>query len=882
MSTEQNTQQRAFFHLQERFDALMEQTAEQQNAELLELASIDPTASAQLRALIDAHVGSVGRIAPDIAHAAHQMTEVGLAYAELGHFRLTRELGRGGMGRVYLGERTDGRAVQKVAIKLLDRQRFDTAGIAQFALERQILARLNHANIARFLDAGETDAGAPYVTMEFVDGPPLNVWALQQPVLVQLAAFGDLLGALGAAHAAQVLHRDIKPSNVLVENGAVKLIDFGIASANKSFLLSHAPKGYDNANATNEGATENRALSIPYAAPEQFAGAPALVATDVYALGCVLYELMFGHTPIRYAGLTFAQAREKNSTAPILFPGDVITHDQRAKGVGASERAPIFLPAWQQLATSQRRDLCFVVATALAKAPENRYADVSAFAKDIHAVIQHGPVSVRWHQFHYRVQHFFRRFRWPLALAALASSALLIVLLAQARNVVRLETERNSARRAQVQAESMQDILLGTFSAADPETSGGKVISVSELLAAGGQEALARAKNDPELHVLLSAELAKIWLSLGENMRAQALLAGAENDLVRASPRTQSRQKLAKFLLEYRLNPRALVPKISAALAHDWPPLDRLTLLQLRFNSETRIGTASENDAKKYVADIESLPMVNKRERQVAVLHAAQFFVAAKNIPETKMLLDTNLSSVAEDDLALRIRIENLRGTIAREQGDAEGLITHTLTARVLARSVYGAEHPKTLAAEIRVANAYRYAGKSEQAAAAFQAAGVIAQKLEPADPLRVNLSMNYLSFLADEGRSEAALREIALMDAMPDQIFSDPSISRAFLALSRMQAFEKLNKRNASLALARTLGKTLNDDPTLLRQEIWLSSARLLLESSALAPDHALGVQLLARLGQTNTQGLSEPLKQQLARLNRAATSQSGAGLEQ
>jgi len=207
----------------------------------------------------------------------------------IGAYAVVRELGHGGMGAVYLAERADGHFEKRVAIKVLKRGTDTDEVLRRFRIERQILANLEHPNITRLLDAGTTNDGLPYFVMEFIEGTPITHFVQRENVNLRgrLKLFLKVCSAVQLAHQSQIIHRDIKPTNVLVKNdGEPKLLDFGIAK-----LLSIDS---DDGNTT---APAERRLSPMYAAPEQTAGQPATIATDVYSLGVVLYRLLTGKSP---------------------------------------------------------------------------------------------------------------------------------------------------------------------------------------------------------------------------------------------------------------------------------------------------------------------------------------------------------------------------------------------------------------------------------------------------------------------------------------------------------------------------------------------------------------------------------------------------------
>jgi tetratricopeptide (TPR) repeat protein len=317
-----------------------------------------------------------------------------MAPERVGAYTLLTLLGRGGMGTVWLAQRSDGQFERRVAIKLLNRSL--GSGEARFRREGQILARLAHPHIAQLLDAGVSGRGNPYLVLELVDGEPIDRYCDEHrlDVRARLRLFLDVLDAVGRAHAALIVHRDIKPSNVLVTtDGAVKLLDFGIAK-----LLEDGEPGA--AALTAEGAA---ALTLAYAAPEQVTGQPVSTATDVYALGVLLYVLLTGRHPAggqlhSPAGLVKAIVDMEPPR-----PSDVVI-----------EKARRLL----------RGDLDTIVGVALKKEPEARFRSVVEFADDVRRYLRHEPIKVRPESFAYRAAKFVRRNRVPVAAAVAVVAAL--------------------------------------------------------------------------------------------------------------------------------------------------------------------------------------------------------------------------------------------------------------------------------------------------------------------------------------------------------------------------------------------------------------------------------------------------------------------------
>jgi tetratricopeptide (TPR) repeat protein len=334
--------------------------------------------------------------------------------AVCGPYRLVRMLGAGGMGTVYLAERSDGEIQRRVAIKLLGGGGGRPEWRGRFLRERQLLASLNHASIVHLLDAGHTQDGRPYLVMEYVEGILIDTYAECIDVRARLELFLRVCDGVSHAHRRLIIHRDLKPSNILVDaSGQPKLLDFGIAK-----LLDESP------DATQ---TVERLLTPGYASPEQLSGMAQTTATDVYSLGAVLYKLLTGQPPHETEG----------GTARTL---DIIT--------GAH-----VIPAPTRLNPALPGDLDYVLRKALRTEPEARYASVDAFAADLRAVLDRRPVSARSGDAWYRARRFLRRYWVPTAAAAATVAALSVGLYATNR-------ERAIAQRRFVEVRQLANRLF--------------------------------------------------------------------------------------------------------------------------------------------------------------------------------------------------------------------------------------------------------------------------------------------------------------------------------------------------------------------------------------------------------------------------------------
>ena len=341
----------------------------------------------------------------------------------LGPWRLLSALGHGGMGTVYRAERADGQYRQEVAVKLVRSGPRDPYAIERFRTERQVLARLIHPNIAGLVDGGFASDGTPYLVMELVDGIPITEWcaAGRLPLEARLRLFRVVCEAVQHAHRALVVHRDLKPSNIFVSrSGSVKLLDFGIAK-----LLD--PDAWDVESTTTRA--EMRLITPEYGAPEQRQGGPTTTATDVYALGVVLYELLTGARPAAFSTTGMAPLNDGTS-APIMPPSEAVrrlsclraTSEQGQEPGTGSESPPV--TDRRKLARRIRGDLDRIVMTALRDEPERRYASAGQLAEEIERFLDGRAVLAQPDTFRYRARKFVGRNRLAVTAAAVLASCI--------------------------------------------------------------------------------------------------------------------------------------------------------------------------------------------------------------------------------------------------------------------------------------------------------------------------------------------------------------------------------------------------------------------------------------------------------------------------
>ena len=399
-----------------------------ERAQFVSRACADDTALRREVESVLAHSGDRFDRAADAIGDAAASTDDGFAGIRIGAYEIVREIGRGGMGAVYLARRADEEFEKLVAIKLLKRGTDTDEVLRRFRAERQILARLEHPNIAHLLDAGTTDDDLPYFVMEYVAGERITDFCATRQLSVRerVELFLKVCGAVQFAHRNLVVHRDLKPGNILVTpEGEPKLLDFGIAK------LAAPDSDFPDATLTLQ---DQQRLTPGYASPEQVRGEGVTTVSDVYSLGALLYELVAGEPPHRFAGA--------RPSATELFR--VIVEEE-------SRRASVAAPT-PELRRELRGDLDNILLTALRKEPERRYSGVAAFTDDLRRYLQNRPVRARAATLSYRASRFVRRNKIGVTTAAL-------VLLAAIGGATAYVVEtRRTAYHAQREAAHFRDV----------------------------------------------------------------------------------------------------------------------------------------------------------------------------------------------------------------------------------------------------------------------------------------------------------------------------------------------------------------------------------------------------------------------------------------
>jgi serine/threonine protein kinase len=489
-------------------DLILDMSSADRFGHLATLRHADPALADDVEALLEQHrlltaEGFLNDSSPAVPVAP------ALAGVSLGAYTLVEPIGQGGMGSVWLATRNDGRFEGTAAVKLLNADLTGRSGGERFKREGTILARLAHPNIARLIDAGVSPSGQPYLVLEHVSGRHIDSYCdgHKLEVHARVRLFLDVLSAVAHAHANLIVHRDLKPSNVLVTgDGQVKLLDFGIAK------LLEDDRGATDVTLTRDAGA---GLTPKYAAPEQVSGGPITTATDVYALGVLLYELLTGCHPIGASAQSPAEIVKAIVEVEPKKPSATTSDDVALRAAGRGTTP-------ERLRRQLQGDLDTIVAKALKKDPAERYPSVAELADDLRRFAEHQPITARPDTLRYRGGKFLRRHRRSLATAAVA---VLIVSGVTGFYTVQLARERDRAALEAAKASKISELLTGLLTGADPfRTPDAQEPTVRNLLDRGAERVRVDLAGQPELQAEMFTVIGRTFERMGLHDKAQPLL----------------------------------------------------------------------------------------------------------------------------------------------------------------------------------------------------------------------------------------------------------------------------------------------------------------------------------------------------------------------
>lgn len=710
---------------------------------------------------------------PDpVAHRLECLLSVPASGGRIGSYRLLSELGAGGMGTVFLAERDVGGTAQPVALKLLH-------GVPTIAerrrmrRERALLAGLNHPQIAKHLDGGETEQGQPFLVMDYVEGQSLPDWIASQAFdpSRRLALFRQLCMAAQHAHQRLILHRDIKPSNVIVRHdGSPVLLDFGVGK-----LIGES---------LGDPATVTVAFTPGYGAPEQRRGEEATTSTDVFGLGTVLFDLL---TDLRLSTL-------RKGDAPVPAPS-----------AHAKDRARRLV---------LRGDLDRIVLKACAERPEDRYATVTALADDISAYLEGRPISAMPDRFGYRLSRFVRRHRLGCAVGA---GALVLI----GAFVVRLDVERERSHMAEIAAErearhahASRDFLISVLGASDPSQARGKPITVGSLLSAATQKLARNPPEDRATRAIAWLTVAEIYASVndpqpglrasdtalslldgrdraGSELRARAL--SARGKALTQLDRHREALATMKRMVELRERLHAGPVEMARAYeaygataekANDFDGAGRHMRRGLAYLDRARIGDSS--DRASLLIGLLGISAKNYQLAQAQTyLQQAEKAAGASLGPDDPLWLSLHKS-------AAQLRYEQVRGPEERR---------HTRRALEIAYQIYGDNSRLTADAETRMAMALIPVGNGRDVGVHMQRARSIMKRLGLDDRSiaenDVMLATHYIG-IGDYARSLALVDEA--IPRLPDD---EPGMAWAIINAHAIRAGALLNAGRPTESIA-------------------------------------------------------------------------------
>ncbi len=515
----------------------------------------------------------------------------------IGRYRIVSILGHGGSGTVYLGERADKAYSAQVAVKVIDESAASSFGL-RFQAERQILASLNHPNIARLLDAGETENHQPYLVMEYIHGVAVDRYcdSKQLEVRARLELFLNVCGAVQFAHQHLIVHRDLKPANILVTaDGSPKLLDFGIAKLLHASDLTLAELTRMN----------DRLLTPEYASPEQILGEKVTTASDVYSLGVVLYQLLTGLRPYTLSSSSASQLELERliCVSDPLRPSAVVRSAREVPPADEQNsieelcRARSVAP--ERLERQLAGDIDAIIMRAMRKEPQHRYGSIDQLMADIRRYLANEPVHARQGNWVYHSQRFIRRNRWPVA----ASATFIVFLIGTTTmlSISRSATQRalDVATREYARAEAVSDFMGGVFEAADPFVNYGQELTAREVLDQASRNIEMNLDQQPAVR-------ARVLRAVGSSYRRMGLPHEAATQLGKALE--------LEVALEPGGNPRIVSTLIDLAMAEREAGL--IEQAAQHFDHARRIDVANPELRAMLLAETGKLQVVRSQSAQ--------------------------------------------------------------------------------------------------------------------------------------------------------------------------------------------------------------------------------------------------------------------------
>jgi serine/threonine protein kinase/tetratricopeptide (TPR) repeat protein len=738
-------------------DRALDLSPVERDAWLKELAATDPASAAEVAALLADHQEL--RAQGFLDASPLKESEASLSGVVIGAYTLISRIGDGGMGSVWLGRRSDGRYEGQVAIKLLNAALVGRGGEERFRREGIILARLGHPHIASLIDAGVSNTGQPYLVLELVNGEHLDAYCDERRLSIErrIRLFLDVLSAVSHAHANLIVHRDLKPSNVLVNQaGAVKLLDFSIAKLMEDNGVSRLTQ--------DSGA----ALTPKYAAPEQVAGEPITIGTDVYSLGVLLYELVSGQHPYGAGVKTsrdFTRAIVDQEPLPVSAAFLKATGESRSLVAAQRGTTP------DRLGRALSRELETILHKSLKKSPGERYGSVSEMADDLRRYLDDQPISARPDTVRYRATKFVRRHRRGLA----ATSAIVLAIVSiVAFYTLQLAEERDRARlqaaKASEVSQLLRDVLLSADPYRDPDASsdGPATPSARTLLDTLANRIANELNEQPEVQAEMLTVIGRTYERLGLIDKALPLLERAL-EIGRASFRSPD-ARVAQTLndlgvLQRRLgNPAAAMPLLTEglsmrrALAGGDDQDVAVTLSEYgrvlrdlgRFDDAERATRDALTMRLKIFGEEHRETATNKSDLGVLLMERGELAEAERlfreNLATTERLLGSEHPNAAAS--------KNFVGNVLAAKGDWAGAEQLQREALVVRQRIFGPANPESAFAVQPLATTLEMQGRTHEAEALLsEAYRIVTSALGADHPRVVNMTVDLSRVRIARGR---------------------------------------------------------------------------------------------------------------------------------
>jgi serine/threonine protein kinase/tetratricopeptide (TPR) repeat protein len=656
----------------------------------------------------------------------------------LGRYRLIRKLGSGGMGDVYLAERADDEYHQQVALKIVRSGLFSAHVQGRLRQERQILANLQHPNIARLLDGGRASDGTPFLVMEYIEGEPIDSYCDRRQLTIEarIRLVQQVCAAVHYAHQNLVVHRDLKPNNILVtESGDLKLLDFGIAK-----LLE--PK--QSAQTVAMTHMDYRVMTPAHASPEQIRGETITTASDIYVVGVLLYGLLCGRRPFQLVGTTLGEMERIVCEQSPLAPSALLAKTAQDTPELLHDIAACRSTTAARLRKQLHGELDNIVLMAMRNDPERRYSSAEQLATDLQRYLQREPVLATKDTWRYRAGKFVRRYAWSVAASiavVIALTGFSIITFIQGK---RIAEERDVATAQRSRAEQVSSFLVELFELSDPSHSRGNQVTAREVLDIGARRVSLGLNDQPETRAALLNTIGEVYRSLGlypdssnllrEALKSQIALHGPEH------PQVASAQAALGAALCDLGDLNECEKQLDAALA-----------LQTKLLGANSIEVAPTLKSKAGLAqDRGELPQAIRYDEQALAIyrdHGQERTPAAAQILEDLASLDSY-------------------------RGDYERAVRLYRAALDIDRQALGNDHPDVAVQVLNLAQALHLQGKLQEAEPLYgESIATLSKVLGENHPQTIDARAAFGRFLHRKGEFERADRVLTQVLHQDQQI---------------------------------------------------------------------------------------------------------------